>query len=82
MPRYFSLEMLFLVSNKHKKSLSGYGVSAIIVAMLHRGRNKTLKYNSMANVFLYYAFDHWVQRNHSDVPFEKYADNAVCHFRT
>jgi len=36
----------------------------------------------LANLFLHYVFDHWMQRNYSDVPFERYADDAVCHCRT
>lgn len=33
----------------------------------------------LANLFLHYAFDLWMQRQHGDVPFERYADDAVCH---
>ncbi len=36
----------------------------------------------LANLFLHYVFDHWMQRNYSYVPFERYADDAVCHCRT
>ena len=36
----------------------------------------------LANLFLHYVFDHWMQRNYSEVPFERYADDAVCHCRT
>ncbi|MBC8727771.1 reverse transcriptase domain-containing protein [Paraburkholderia sp. UCT2] len=36
----------------------------------------------MANLFLHYAFDRWVQTEHSEVPFERYADDVVCHCRT
>jgi len=36
----------------------------------------------MANLFLHYAFDRWMQRQHGDVPFERYADDAVCHCRS
>ena len=35
----------------------------------------------LANLFLYYAFDHWMRRNHPDIPFERYADDAICHCR-
>ncbi|WP_321414206.1 group II intron maturase-specific domain-containing protein [uncultured Desulfobacter sp.] len=31
---------------------------------------------------LHYVFDHWMQRIYSYVPFERYADDAVCHCRT
>jgi len=36
----------------------------------------------LANLFLHYAFDQWMVRNFPDVPFERYADDAVCHCRT
>ncbi len=36
----------------------------------------------LANLFLHYAFDRWVQTEHPEVPFERYADDVVCHCRT
>ncbi|CAE6862408.1 hypothetical protein R69746_07886 [Paraburkholderia aspalathi] len=33
----------------------------------------------LANLFLHYAFDKWMQRHHEDIPFERHADDAVCH---
>jgi RNA-directed DNA polymerase len=36
----------------------------------------------LANLFLHYAFDHWMKRNHSSVPFERYADDAIAHCRS
>jgi RNA-directed DNA polymerase len=33
----------------------------------------------LANLFLHYGFDVWMQRNHTDVPFERYADDVICH---
>jgi RNA-directed DNA polymerase len=36
----------------------------------------------LANLFLHYVFDHWMQRKYSHVPFERYADDAVCHCGT
>lgn len=36
----------------------------------------------LANLFLHYTFDVWMQHNHPDIPFERYADDAVCHCRT
>jgi len=35
----------------------------------------------LANLFLHYAFDAWMQRNYPQVPFERYADDALCHCR-
>ena len=36
----------------------------------------------LANLYLHYAFDAWMQRHHVDVPFERYADDVVCHCRS
>ena len=33
----------------------------------------------LSNLFLHYAFDMWMHRNHPDIPFERYADDAICH---
>jgi RNA-directed DNA polymerase len=36
----------------------------------------------LANLFLHYTVDVWMQRYHPDIPFERYADDAVCHCRS
>lgn len=36
----------------------------------------------LANLFLHYAFDHWMQSTHPSNPFERYADDAVVHCNT
>jgi Reverse transcriptase (RNA-dependent DNA polymerase) len=33
----------------------------------------------LANLFLHYAFDMWMTRNYPHIPFERYADDAICH---
>lgn len=33
----------------------------------------------LANLFLHYAFDCWINRELPGVPFERYADDIVCH---
>jgi RNA-directed DNA polymerase len=33
----------------------------------------------LANLFLHYAFDEWMRRNHENIPFERYADDIVVH---
>ncbi len=33
----------------------------------------------LANLFLHYAFDRWMLRSHPDIPFERYADDVICH---
>ena len=36
----------------------------------------------LANLFLHYAFDHWLQSHHPAVRFERYADDGVVHCRS
>ena len=36
----------------------------------------------LANLFLHYAFDRWMQVSWPGIRFERYADDAVCHCRT
>jgi len=36
----------------------------------------------LSNLFLHYAFDFWMQREMPDVPFERYADDIICHCRS
>lgn len=33
----------------------------------------------LANLFLHYAFDAWMQRHYPHIPFERYADDGLCH---
>lgn len=33
----------------------------------------------LANLFLHYAFDRWMQRQYPQTPFERYADDMICH---
>ena len=33
----------------------------------------------LANLFMHYAFDMWMARTHPHIPFERYADDAICH---
>ena len=33
----------------------------------------------LANLFLHYTFDKWMERHHSDKPFARYADDAIAH---
>jgi RNA-directed DNA polymerase len=33
----------------------------------------------LANLFLHYTFDRWMATNHPKVPFERYADDLLCH---
>lgn len=36
----------------------------------------------LANLFLHYALDRWLQRNYPVVPFERYADDMIVHCRS
>lgn len=33
----------------------------------------------LANLFLHYAFDGWMERSHPTISFERYADDIICH---
>ncbi len=36
----------------------------------------------LANLFMHYAFDLWMARNHPDCPFERFADDAIVHCKS
>ena len=36
----------------------------------------------LANLFLHYAFDMWMTRTFPHIPFERYADDAICHCKS
>ncbi len=36
----------------------------------------------LANLFLHYAFDMWMTRSYPHIPFERYADDVVCHCKS
>ena len=36
----------------------------------------------LANLFLHYAFDVWMSKHYPQLPFERYADDAIVHCRT
>ncbi len=36
----------------------------------------------LANLFLHYVFDTWMSRHYPDIPFERYADDIICHCRS
>ena len=36
----------------------------------------------LANLFLHYAFDRWMKEHYPEIPFERYADDAICHCRS
>ena len=36
----------------------------------------------LANLFLHYAFDGWLKRKMPGIPFERYADDIICHCRS
>jgi len=37
---------------------------------------------TLANLFLHYAFDEWMTRSYPIIPFERYADDIICHCRS
>lgn len=36
----------------------------------------------LANLYLHYALDAWMERSYRQVPFERYADDMLCHCRS
>ena len=36
----------------------------------------------VANLFLHYAFDAWMARTFAHIPFERYADDIICHCKS
>ena len=36
----------------------------------------------LANLYLHYCLDEWLRINYPEVPFERYADDHVCHCKT
>ena len=36
----------------------------------------------LANLFMHYVFDMWMAREFPHIPFERYADDAICHCRS
>jgi group II intron reverse transcriptase/maturase len=36
----------------------------------------------LSNLFLHYVFDRWMRKQSPDIPFERYADDAICHCKT
>jgi group II intron reverse transcriptase/maturase len=36
----------------------------------------------LANLFMHYSFDTWMARTYPHIPFERYADDAICHCRS
>ena len=36
----------------------------------------------LANLFLHVVFDVWMTKQYPDIPFERYADDAICHCQT
>lgn len=33
----------------------------------------------LANMFLHYTFDKWMRIHYPNIPFERYADDTICH---
>jgi group II intron reverse transcriptase/maturase len=36
----------------------------------------------LSNLFLHYAFDWWMATHHPEIPFERFADDILCHCRS
>jgi RNA-directed DNA polymerase len=36
----------------------------------------------LGNFYLHHIFDVWMQKNHPKIPFERYTDDIICHFKS
>jgi group II intron reverse transcriptase/maturase len=36
----------------------------------------------LSNLFLHYVFDQWMHKHYPHIPFERYADDGICHCKT
>jgi RNA-directed DNA polymerase len=36
----------------------------------------------LSNLFMHYVTDEWMKRNHANIPWARYADDGIMHFRT
>jgi RNA-directed DNA polymerase len=54
-------------------------------SLIHRGKGTPQRRAIsplLGNLFLHYAFDIWMQKYYPQVPFERYADDGICHCRS
>ena len=58
---------------------SGLGPQRPLVA---QGRYPGPARPYIANLYLHYTFDMWMRRNFPGIPFQRYADDTVCHCRS
>lgn len=63
--RWLQAEVIMLDGSVHKRD-RGTPQGGVISPLL-------------ANLFLHYAFDEWMKRQHGKVLFERYADDIICH---
>lgn len=56
--------------------------AAQVVAALVRANSSLCYLPLLANLFLHYVSDEWMRRNHPGIPFERYADDVICHCRS
>jgi len=84
-------ELLMQAVNKHvpEKWVKLYIERWLKAPVQHRGEQPTLRDKGtpqggvisplLANLYLHYVFDRWVEKHWSGIQFERYADDIVCH---
>lgn len=89
-----SHELLLKAVNKHFTEgwVRMYIKRWLTAGVLHKdGRYEQMKRGTpqggvisplLANLFLHYAFDKWMELNHEGVRFERYADDIIVHCKT
>ncbi|WP_175958495.1 reverse transcriptase domain-containing protein [Burkholderia sp. BCC0405] len=65
----------------HVPTISQSPASAYTHAVVLNNYSKKI-YGCSTNLFLHYAFDQWMSRNHPGVLFERYADDVICHCKS
>src|SRR5215467_6066424 len=70
-----------VVARKSAKAEGAKGVCAVTRHQLGHPARRVIS-PLLANLFLHYAFDTWMGRNWTHLPFERYADDIIVHCRT
>jgi len=79
-PQAYRLRVVLLFIERWLKALSRWRMEAS--SQGNEVRSGWGHQPLLANLFLHYTFDLWMRRNHPDIPFERYADDVICHCRS
>ena len=56
----------------------GYRPNRSASDAIAKARERCFKFG-LANLFLHYTFDKWMRIHYPNIPFERYADDTICH---